>query len=99
MNYSDLSHFQWIRVDANILETMPRKTEKKRDCFGTCGQGLICQSLNVFGLFTRNVSIGRSFLCSGPRSGTLGSKRLVTAALMILLSYCFWSALTLIVCW
>ena len=30
MNYSVLSHFQWIRVDANILETMPRKTEEKK---------------------------------------------------------------------
>ena len=27
MNYSVLSCFQWIRVDANILETRPRKTE------------------------------------------------------------------------
>ena len=28
MNYSVLSRFQWIHVDANILEKMPRKTEK-----------------------------------------------------------------------
>ena len=30
MNHSVLGCFQWIRVDANILETMPRKTEEKR---------------------------------------------------------------------
>ena len=30
MNYSVFSRFQWIRVDANILETMPRKTEEKK---------------------------------------------------------------------
>ena len=30
MNYSVLSRFQWIRVDANILETMLRKAEEKR---------------------------------------------------------------------
>ena len=30
MNYSDLSRFQWIRVDANVLETMPRKTKEKK---------------------------------------------------------------------
>ena len=39
MNYSILSHFQWICVDANILETMPMKMEEKGR-FGTCGQGL-----------------------------------------------------------
>ena len=26
---------QWIRLDANILETMPRKTEEKKNSFGT----------------------------------------------------------------
>ena len=30
MNYSVLSRFQWIRLDANILEAMLRKTEEKR---------------------------------------------------------------------
>ena len=30
MNYSVFGRFQWIRVDANILETMTRKTEKKK---------------------------------------------------------------------
>ena len=30
MNYSVLSRFQWIRLDANILETMPRKTEEEK---------------------------------------------------------------------
>ena len=40
MNYSVLSLFQWIRLDANILETMSRKMEEKKDCFGTCGRGL-----------------------------------------------------------
>ena len=40
MNCSVLSHFQWNRKDANILETMPRKTEKKKHRSGTCGQGL-----------------------------------------------------------
>ena len=29
MNYSVLSRFQWIRLDANILETMPRKKDEK----------------------------------------------------------------------
>ena len=29
MNYSVLSHSQWIRLDVNILKTIPRKTEKK----------------------------------------------------------------------
>ena len=38
--YCVLSRFQWIHVDANILETMPRKKEKKKNCFGTCGQDL-----------------------------------------------------------
>ena len=36
INYSMLSRLQWIHVDANILETMPRK----KDRFGTCGRGL-----------------------------------------------------------
>ena len=40
VNYSILSHFQWIHVYANILETIPRKTGKKKDHFGRCGQGL-----------------------------------------------------------
>ena len=30
MNYSVFGHFQWIRMDANILVAMPRETEKKR---------------------------------------------------------------------
>ena len=30
INYSVLSRFQWIRLDANILETMPRKTEEEK---------------------------------------------------------------------
>ena len=30
MNYSVFGRFQWIRVDANILKTMTRKTEKKK---------------------------------------------------------------------
>ena len=30
MNYSALSCFQWIRLDANILETMPRKAEERQ---------------------------------------------------------------------
>ena len=30
MNYSVLSRLQWIRLDTNILETMPRKTEEKK---------------------------------------------------------------------
>ena len=29
-DYSILSHFQWICMDANILETMLRKTEEKK---------------------------------------------------------------------
>ena len=40
MNYSILNRFQWIRLDANILETMPRNTREKKDCFGTYGHGL-----------------------------------------------------------
>ena len=30
MNYSVLSCFQWICVDANIFEMMPRKREEKK---------------------------------------------------------------------
>ena len=30
MNYSVLSHLQWIHLDANILEMMPRKTGDKK---------------------------------------------------------------------
>ena len=30
MNYSILRRFQWIRVEANNLEIMPRKTEEKK---------------------------------------------------------------------
>ena len=33
MNYSVFGRFQWIYMDANILETMPRKTEKKKIVF------------------------------------------------------------------
>ena len=33
MNYSVYGHFQWIRVDTNILETMQRKTEEKKIVF------------------------------------------------------------------
>ena len=33
-------------MDANIPETMPRKTEEKKDCFGTCGQGLSIVALS-----------------------------------------------------
>ena len=33
MNYSVFGRFQWIRVDADILETMPRKTEEKKIVF------------------------------------------------------------------
>ena len=33
MNYSVFGSFQWIRVDANILKTMTRKTEKKKIVF------------------------------------------------------------------
>ena len=33
MNYSVFGRFQWIRMNANILEMMLRKTEEKRDCF------------------------------------------------------------------
>ena len=40
---SIFSCFQWIRVDANILETRQRKTEEKKDCFHTCEQGLRVQ--------------------------------------------------------
>ena len=40
MNYSMLSRLQWIHLDANILETILRKTEEKKDGFGTCGRGL-----------------------------------------------------------
>ena len=32
MNYSMLSQFQWICLDANILETMSRKTWEKKIC-------------------------------------------------------------------
>ena len=39
MNYSVFSCLQWICLDSNILETMPRKTEEKDRC-GTCGRGL-----------------------------------------------------------
>ena len=34
MNYSVLSCFQWIRLDADILEMMLRKTEEKKRLFG-----------------------------------------------------------------
>ena len=37
MNYRVFCHFQWIRMDVNILETMLRKMEGKKDCFSTCG--------------------------------------------------------------
>ena len=47
MNYSMLSHFQWIRLDANILETMPRKTGGKKDRFGTCRHGLTLERVFV----------------------------------------------------
>ena len=40
MNYSVFSRSQWIHLDANILETIPGKMEKKKDCFGTCGHGI-----------------------------------------------------------
>ena len=30
MTYSVLSHLQWIHLDANTLEKMPRKTEEKK---------------------------------------------------------------------
>ena len=33
MKYSVLSHFQWLCVDGNILETMLRKTEEKKIVF------------------------------------------------------------------
>ena len=33
MNYSIFGRFQWICVDANILETMPRKTEENKIVF------------------------------------------------------------------
>ena len=33
MNYSIFSRFQWIRMDANILEMMQRKTEEKNIVF------------------------------------------------------------------
>ena len=52
MNYSALSRFQWIRLDANILEMMPRKTEEKKGRFGTCGHGLsvgLITSLSIQG--------------------------------------------------
>ena len=31
INYSAFGHFQWICLDANIFETMPRKTEEKKN--------------------------------------------------------------------
>ena len=40
MNYSVFGCFQWIRLDANILKTMTRKTEKKRLFFRPCGRSL-----------------------------------------------------------
>ena len=40
VNYSVLSRFQWFRVDPNIHEMMPRKTEGKKVHFGVYGQGL-----------------------------------------------------------
>ena len=33
MNNSVFGRFQWIRIDANILETMQRKTEEKKTVF------------------------------------------------------------------
>ena len=33
MNYSVLSHFQWIRLDANILETKPRNQIKSNQFY------------------------------------------------------------------
>ena len=33
LEYSVLGHFQWIRLDANILEKMLRKTEEKEIVF------------------------------------------------------------------
>lgn len=38
----------------------------------------------VFGLISHDASIDRAFLCSGPRSEFLGSKRLVTTVLEVL---------------
>ena len=35
MNYSVFGRFQWIHVDANILETMPMDSEEKKIIFGS----------------------------------------------------------------
>lgn len=44
MNHSVFCHFQWIRLDANILETMPRKTEEKKTVFVRVDEPLIMAS-------------------------------------------------------
>ena len=33
-------HFQWILMDANIVETMSRDTDEKKGCFRACGRAL-----------------------------------------------------------
>ena len=43
MNYSILSCFQWIHVDANILEMMLRKTEEKKIIFVRVDEATVMQ--------------------------------------------------------
>ena len=49
MNYSVLSRLQWIHLDANILEMIPRKMGGgEKGCFGICEYGLKSKGLKEF---------------------------------------------------
>ena len=39
MNYCIFGPFQWIHMDANILKTITRKTEKKKEIVFACVDG------------------------------------------------------------
>ena len=41
--YSVFGHFKWIRMDANILETMPRKTEERKIVFARVDGPLVSE--------------------------------------------------------
>ena len=47
MNYSVLSCFQWVRLDANILETMPKKMGGEKTVLGRVDKALEKQ-INVW---------------------------------------------------
>ena len=41
LNYAVFSRHQWIHVDANILKTMTRRTEKKKIVFARVDGALV----------------------------------------------------------